>query len=259
LTKTASRRGVEETISVTGLFVEIRIVDDSSLAQCQEVLGYTFENLALLRTALTHASIAPTRLDSNERQEFLGDAILGLSVCAALFRQNADLLEGEMTKVKSTVVSRKTCAEVVRALGLIPFLNLGGDLADPHRVPESVAAGVFEALVGAIYLDGGFAPADRFILEHLQPYIDAAMGNAHQENYKSLLQQHAQRIHSSTPEYVLLDEQGPDHSKCFEVAVCIEGRHHSSAWGRSKKEAEQAAAKCALEELGVLHRSTKPG
>ncbi|MBN1555118.1 MAG: ribonuclease III [Phycisphaerae bacterium] len=227
-------------------------MSDASLGSCQEILGYTFQNLALLEQALTHASIAPTRLNSNERLEFLGDAVLGLSVCSALFEQFEDLLEGEMTKIKSTVVSRKTCAEVVRNLGLVEHLRLGGDLGDPGRVPESVAAGVYESLVGAVYVDGGYKPANAFVMKHMQPFIDAAMENTHQENFKSLLQQHAQRKASATPEYTLLDEQGPDHSKCFEVAVSIGGRHYPSAWGRSKKEAEQAAARRALVTLGLL-------
>jgi len=227
-------------------------VTDSSLAPCQEILGYSFQDISLLEKALTHASISSTRLDSNERMEFLGDSVLGLSVCSALFEQYDDLLEGDMTKIKSTVVSRKTCAEVVQNLDLVRFLRLGGDLGAPGRVPESVAAGVFESLVGAIYVDGGYAPANAFIMKHMQPYIDAAMENTHQENYKSLLQQHAQRKSSATPEYNLLDEQGPDHSKCFEVAVAIGGKHYPSAWGRSKKEAEQAAARRALVSMGLL-------
>ncbi len=225
---------------------------DSSLASCQEILGYTFQDISLLEKALTHASIASTRLESNERLEFLGDSVLGLSVCTALFEQFEDILEGEMTKIKSTVVSRKTCAEVVQGLDLVKFLRLGGDLGAPGRVPESVAAGVYESLVGAIYIDGGYAPANVFILKHMQPYIDEAMENTHQENFKSLLQQYAQRKSSETPEYNLLDEQGPDHSKCFEVAVFIGGRCYPSAWGRSKKEAEQAAARQALVTLGLL-------
>jgi ribonuclease-3 len=227
-------------------------VNVSAVAQCQEIIEYTFRDPSLLAQALTHASVSPTRLESNERLEFLGDAVLGLCICAALYRQQEDLLEGEMTKVKSSVVSRKTCAVVTQKLGLSVLLNLGGDMADPSNIPESVAAAVLESIIGAIYLDGGFEPADAFILRHMQPLLDAALENAHHENYKSVLQQYAQRNWSTTPDYVLMDEQGPDHSKCFEVAVSIDGRNFPSAWGRSKKEAEQAAAQRALIELGFL-------
>ena len=227
-------------------------MEQATLARCQEVIQYQFSDESLLYKALTHASVAPTRLDSNERLEFLGDAVLGMSICASLFNQYEQLQEGEMTKIKSVVVSRKTCAEVVRAVNLQELLFLGKDMSDLDSIPESVAAAVFESIIGAIYLDGGFEPANEFILRHLQPHINEAIANSHQQNYKSLIQQHAQRVSSQTPEYIMLDEKGPDHSKCFEIAVSLDGRHYPSAWGRSKKEAEQAAAHRALLDMGIL-------
>ena len=227
-------------------------MEEPAVARCQKIIDYQFRTPSLLRQALTHASVSTTRLDSNERLEFLGDAVLGLCVCAALFEQYEDLLEGEMTKIKSVVVSRKTCAEVVRTLKLYELLSLSKEMSDPDRIPESVEAGILEAIIGAIYIDGGFAPAKEFILKHLQPYIDNTLADTHQQNCKSLLQQHAQKTSSTVPEYVLLDEKGPDHSKCFEISVSINGRSFSSAWGRSKKESEQAAARRALVELGLL-------
>ncbi|MCD4825877.1 MAG: ribonuclease III [Phycisphaerae bacterium] len=223
------------------------------LTQCQEAIGYQFSDQELFAKALTHASVAMTRVESNERLEFLGDSVLGLSICTALYKQFENLLEGEMTKIKSTVVSRKTCAKVARSLGLHEFISFSGDIADSNRIPESVVAGMLESIIGAIYIDGGFAPADEFILRYLQPFIDEALANRHQQNFKSLLQQYAQRTAATTPEYIILDEQGPDHSKCFEVAVSINGEHYPSAWGRSKKESEQAAAYEALISLGVLN------
>lgn len=222
------------------------------IESCQSTISYQFNDTALLQKALTHASLAATRLESNERLEFLGDAILGMCICSALFEQHDSMLEGEMTKIKSTVVSRKTCAIIVRDLKLEELLFLSGDMANPALIPESVCAGLLEAIIGAIYIDGGYDPAKDFIIRIMQPFIDEALINSHQENFKSLLQQHAQRLSSETPEYVLLDEQGPDHSKCFEIAIRMEGRDFHSAWGRSKKEAEQAAAKRALLELGLL-------
>jgi ribonuclease III len=228
---------------------------DQAVVQCQEIIEYQFHEPDLLALALTHASLAATRLDSNERLEFLGDAVLGLVVCEALYLQNEDLLEGDMTKVKSSVVSRRTCAEIVRGLGLVETLMLGGEMADPSRVPESVAAAVFESIIGAVYLDGGLDAARTFILRHVQPHIDDCLTTDHQKNFKSMLQQHAQRISSAVPEYRLLDEQGPDHSKCFEICVCIDGTHYPSAWGPNKKAAEQAAARRALEEMGLLNEA----
>ena len=227
-------------------------MEDPAVAQCQKIIKYQFRDPKLLRQALTHASVSPTRLDSNERMEFLGDAVLGMSVCAALYNQYEDLLEGEMTKIKSVVVSRKICAEVARDMKLCELLILGRDMSDPDRLPESVSAAIVEALIGAIYIDGGFAPANEFILRCLQPHIENVLADTHRADYKSLLQQHAQKTFSTVPEYVLLDEKGPDHSKCFEVFVFINGRNFSSAWGRSKKQSEQAAAQRALVELGLL-------
>ena len=116
-----------------------------------------------------------------------------------------------------------------------------------------MSAGLLESIIGAIYIDGGLEPARVFILEHMQPHIDEALLNEHQRNYKSLLQQEAQRLWGTVPVYQLLDEKGPDHSKCFEVGVSIGGRNVPSAWGKNKKEAEQEAARRALSQLGVLN------
>jgi ribonuclease-3 len=227
-------------------------VSEYSAERCQEILGYRFEDPSWLAHALLHASVAPTRRESNERLEFLGDAVLGLSVCSELHSAYEDLLEGEMTKIKSSVVSRRTCAVIARATGMADMLSISGDMAGAGQLPDSVAAAVFEAVVGAIYMDGGFQAANDFVLEHMRPMIEEALATGHQKNFKSLLQQHAQRKWAATPDYLLLDEQGPDHSKCFEIAVSLDGRHFPSAWGRNKKDAEQAAARRALVELGVL-------
>ncbi|MEM6332976.1 MAG: ribonuclease III [Planctomycetota bacterium] len=220
-------------------------------SQIESAIGYRFADEALLREALTHASHADHRLASNERMEFLGDAILGYVVCAELFSRFPDLQEGDLTKIKSAVVSRRTCAKVSRSLGLVSMMRLGKGMAEHHDAPSSVAAAVLESLIAAIYLDGGIEPARAFVHDHMSAAIDEAADSAHQHNYKSLLQQHAQRSLPATPDYVLLDEKGPDHAKAFEVAAEVEGRRFSSAWANSKKEAEQKAAMQALIELGI--------
>ncbi len=222
------------------------------LASCQELLGYKFKNTAILVQALTHTSAANTHRESNERMEFLGDAVLGFSVCGILFRKYADLDEGDMTKIKSSVVSRSTCNEIVRQSGLGMFVIMDRPIHSMQDLPDSIAACLIEAIIGAIYLDGGIRNAEKFIRANFQPYIDHAMSSAHQKNYKSLLQQHVQRIGNNPPEYVVLDEQGPEHSKCFEVGIMIDGKHFASAWGKSKKLAEQAAARRALLNMGVI-------
>lgn len=216
-----------------------------------EVLGYRFKDASLLREALTHASVANDRLQSNERMEFLGDAILGFVVCEYLYSHYPELLEGDLTKIKSAVVSRRVCAMISEETDMAGMLDLGKGMAGRSGLPSSVAAAVLESLIAAIYLDGGMEQARGFILKHMVPFIEEAAESAHQHNFKSVLQQHAQKYLPSNPTYVLLDEKGPDHCKCFEVCVEVDGRRSASAWANSKKEAEQNAALNALLELGL--------
>jgi ribonuclease-3 len=218
-------------------------------AECQDLLGYHFCDLNLLQEALTHASGANHRLVSNERLEFLGDAILGMIVCDLLFRKFPEYLEGDLTKIKSVVVSRHTCAKISQDLEIDEFLVIGKGMGSHAQTPTSVLADVFESLIGAIYLDGGIEAARRFIVRHIEPEIDAAVDGQNGENYKSSLQQFAQREYGATPTYLLLDEKGPDHSKCFKISARIGERRYAPAWGRNKKEAEQRAALNALCQL----------
>ncbi len=222
------------------------------IEQAQAVLDYQFHNQALLSEALTHASSAGDRRESNERMEFLGDAILGFVVCEYLCSQFPELLEGDLTKIKSAVVSRNVCARVSRSMNLSGLLNLGKGMAGRPGLPQSVSAAVLEAVIAAIYLDGGMDEARRFILRHMGPYIEEAANSSHHQNFKSVLQQYAQKNLTGSPMYVLLDEKGPDHAKCFEICVEIDGRRYESAWANSKKEAEQKAALKALNSLGLL-------
>ncbi len=220
-----------------------------------QVLGYTFKDESVLDAALTHASVAATRLDSNERMEFLGDAVLGWVVSEYLYEKFPAYLEGELTKIKSAVVSRRACAKISEELSLCAMLNLGKGMSSRPELPSSVAAAVFEAVIAAIFLDGGLRPARKFVLKHMKPLIDEAAQSSHQENYKSALQHYAQKHLPANPNYLLLDEKGPDHSKAFEVCVEIDGRRFTSTWANSKKEAEQDAALIALRELELVSTS----
>jgi ribonuclease-3 len=220
------------------------------LEQCQQAIGYRFRQPELLRSALTHASGANTRLASNERMEFLGDAVLGLVTCEQLYLRFPEYQEGDLTKIKSAVVSRRTCAAFSKELNLGEFLFLGrGMHGDSQTVPPSMLADVYESLVAAIYLDGGLDVARAFILKQLGPEIEAAAESQAGGNFKSLLQQVAQRAFNATPQYLLLDEKGPDHSKCFKIAAVIGRYTHAGAWGPTKKEAEQRAAMNALAQI----------
>lgn len=220
--------------------------------RAETVLGHKFNNPQLLKEALTHASIADNRLNSNERMEFLGDAVLDLIICEALYNRFPQYQEGDLTKVKSAVVSRRTCAEVANETGLTDLLLIGKGISSRNSMPSSLAAAVYESIVAALYLDGGFDVVKEYVLRTMTPKLEEIASNSHQQNYKAVLQQHAQKIMSATPIYELLDEKGPDHSKCFEVCVTIDGRRFTSAWGPNKKMAEQKAALLALEDLGVF-------
>jgi ribonuclease III len=219
------------------------------LEECQNTIGYQFRQPELLRAALTHTSGADTRLGSNERLEFLGDAVLGLVCCEQLYLLFPDYQEGDLTKVKSAVVSRRTCARISRQLRMDEFLFMGKGMHVHGVIPSNLMADVFESLVAAIYLDGGLEPAKKFILLYINPEIEQIAEAAHAGNHKSLLQQVAQREFGATPQYELLDEKGPDHSKCFKISAVIGKYRHAGAWGRNKKEAEQKAAMNALAEI----------
>jgi len=223
---------------------------DERLEACEEeVLHYRFRDRGLLEKSLTHASVARTRLESNERLEFLGDAILGAIICEMLYQRFPSEPEGELTRIKSSLVSRNTCAALTEELGLYRFLLLGKGLAMNDRIPVSILAGVFESVVAAIYLDGGVERAREFVAHAFADEIDRTTDFDQSKNYKSLLQQMSQKSCGETPNYHLLDEKGPDHSKCFKIAASIGPQIFSAAWGNSKKEAEQRAALNALHEL----------
>jgi ribonuclease-3 len=221
------------------------------VAECERRIGYTFRDPAMLVAAVTHASGARHRLASNERLEFLGDAILGFIVCERLFSTFPESLEGDLTRIKSVVVSRETCSRLSTQLGLAEFLILGKGFSGGtgRSVPDSVLSDLFESLVAAIYLDGGMEMAKPFVERLLGPEIDKVVSGETGSNHKSLLQQWAQRDFGLTPTYEVLAEEGPDHSKSFRVSAQIGSRSYPPAWGRNKKEAEQRAASNALMEL----------
>ena len=232
-------------------------MDQETLQQVEQIIDYRFSDSSLLAKALTHSSTVSDRLLSNERLEFLGDAILALVICQVLFERFTGHLEGDLTKMKSMLVSREACARISRQMGLQKFLKVGKGMTANRALSGSLAAGVLEAIVGAIYIDGGLDAARSFILRTFASLIDLAQGEQAQGNFKSLLQQYAQEQFNAAPVYVLLDEQGPDHDKCFELEVVVGERHFSSAWGTNKKEAEQKAAFNALVELGVIEKISR--
>lgn len=224
-------------------------IANSKFLECEEVLQYHFRDRGLLELALTHASIARTRIESNERLEFLGDAILGAIICEALYHRFPDYPEGELTRVKSSLVSRNTCAAVADEMGLERFLSLGKGLLTHQHIPSSILAGVFESVVAAVYMDGGLEAARRVVERAMAGVLEEEAEPQLTKNYKSVLQQMSQKQFGATPLYRVLDEKGPDHSKCFKISAAIGAQAYPAAWGSSKKEAEQRAALNALCEI----------
>jgi len=224
-------------------------MEPDRLQTCQQAINYTFDDPFWLQKALTHSSNRDDLGLSNERLEFLGDAVLGMVVSEHLFHKYLDQTEGELTATKSVVVSQRTLVLRSRALGLDRFLSVGRGMGEADTLPRSVVANVFEALVAAIFLDKGLAEAREFVLRCLEDDIEAAQQTKHEENYKYVLQQIAQRELACTPTYRVVEEAGPDHAKSFRVVTVVNGTEYGTGWGRNKKEAEQRSAR---ESLAIL-------
>jgi ribonuclease-3 len=218
-------------------------------AALEHILGYTFRDKRLLEQAITHPSNTTTEGFHNERMEFLGDAILGFVICDDLYRDLDALREGELTHIKSVVVSRRTLARVARTLGLEDFMIVGKGMAKFKSLPTSVRANVYEAVLAAIYLDGGLRPAREFVLRTLDGEARAVIEGEYAKNFKSLLQQYTHKHMNKTPVYKVLREEGPDHFKTFEVVAVIDDKEYARGVGPSKKDAEQDAARKTLEML----------
>lgn len=221
------------------------MLTEQTLKECQQRLGYTFHNPALLQMALTHSSGAESHNQSNERLEFLGDAVLGYVICETVFMRHPDEQEGGLTKIKSAIVSRNTCQQIALRLGLDGFLITGRGIR-LGKVPPSLLGNVMEAVIAAIYLDGGMDAAADFIERQFGPELDTFGDNGDLGNFKSILQHVAQTRLGQTPVYRLLQIAGPEHSKSFQVSVIIGGHTYYPAWGMTKKEAEQRAAENAM-------------
>lgn len=217
-------------------------------------IPHDFRDPALLQLAMTHASTGAE--SDNERLEFLGDAVLDLLVAEELFRHHAELPEGDLTELKAWVVSRKVLAEAARVLGLQETVHVGQGMKD-RALPRSVLANLFEAVLGAVYLDGGLDAARAFALNTLRRPLDRVRSLRSAPNPKQELQRIAQVSSGAPPHYLVLDERGHAHAKAFLVAAKIAGRTFPSAWGRTRKEAERWAAHEALLVLDDETRRTQ--
>ena len=217
------------------------------LADCQRIIGYYFASADLLATALTHSSLRAPDRDCNERLEFLGDSVLGLVITEELYHRLPDSAEGEMTRIKSAVVSRAALYSASLRLGLPGFAEFARGVGRRDELPQSVIANLVEAVIGAIYLDAGYYPAREFVLRHMRSEIEEVCQQGGGLNYKSQLQHEVQQAIGVTPHYRTVEEDGPDHEKRFVVAAVIQGKQYGRAEGANKKEAEQEAARATLE------------
>ena len=226
-------------------------MDERQTKALQSKLKYKFKDQTLLRTALTHSSYANESkqgsLASNERLEFLGDSILGMSVASLLYGSQPDMPEGRMTRLRAQLVCEKSLASIAAQLQLGDYLLVGrGEEKSGGRKRPSILADAVEALLAAMYLDGGFRPVERFVAEFLgQP---AQIGDVESTDYKTVLQEAVQVNHGVALAYKVTGESGPAHMKTYSVVVLLNGSVIGCGTGKTKKEAEQAAARAALQE-----------
>lgn len=223
-----------------------------NISKLEELIGYSFKNKELLKHALSHSSYANERKisgGSNERLEFLGDSVLSIVVSDYLYK-NMNVAEGELTKIRASLVCEKSLHLFSKQINLGDFMRLGkGEENTGGRERPSILADAFEAVIAAIYLDGGMEPAAKHILRFMPENIIEAKKPVFSD-FKTVLQEVVQKNPEEKVEYVLIGEEGPDHNKRFVVEVCLNSQVIGKGKGRSKKEAEQLAAKEALELMG---------
>jgi ribonuclease III len=225
----------------------------TQLAAFQKKANVRFRSLELLNLSFTHRSCGnedPARGLNNERLEFLGDAVLGLVTASCLYEQLGERSEGELARVKSYVVSEEVLSELAKSLAVDELLILGkGEEQSGGRAKKAILADATEALIGACYLDSGFDTAFRFVKGLIEPEIAKVLQNRHHKDYKTMLQEYAQKYHRSYPVYRLVKKAGPDHDRTFWVACDVAGHEYGPHEGKNKKEAEQSAAKAAYDAI----------
>ena len=226
--------------------------------ECQKHLGISFRQESLLEMAFVHPSYLNENPglagSSNERLEFLGDAILNFIVAEKLYEEFPELSEGNLTEIRASLVCRDTLAEIAFSLKLGDWLLLGqGEEANGGRTRPSNLANAMEALIGVLYLEQGLARARRFIFRQLKPRLDKIKAGKRTPNYKALVQELVQGQKRPTPVYRLVETAGPDHSKQFTVEILVEGEVVGNGTGKSKKAAENQAARAAWEKLRCSH------
>ena len=221
------------------------------LEELEKNIGYTFKNKELLKNALTHTSYAfEKNVDSNEKLEFLGDSILEFITSKYLYNTYPNLKEGEMTKVRATIVCENSLYEIAKLHNFSDFLYLGKSETACHSdVRPAILADSVEAVIAAIYFDGGLDKAEKFIITNLKEAAEIASQNVGKKDYKTVLQEELQKHGEVKIEYNILKETGPDHDKSFTAEVRCDNRFLAEGTGKTKKAAEMEAARKALEDI----------
>lgn len=221
------------------------------LSKLEENLKYTFKNKKLLKKALTHTSYAyENGIESNEKLEFLGDSILEFISSIYIYQNYPNLKEGEMTKVRATVVCEDSLFKIATKLNFNQFLYLGkSELKGKEQIRKAILADSVEAVIAAMYLDSNLDESKRFIIDNLAEEIEKATKNVGQKDYKTVLQERLQEHGATSIKYIIIDEKGPDHDKTFVATVEWNDKLLATGEGRSKKMAEMEAARKALEIL----------
>ncbi len=222
-----------------------------NIEKLEKDISYTFKNKELLKNALTHTSYAyEHKVESNEKLEFLGDSILEFVSSEYMYLKYKNLKEGEMTKVRATVVCEESLYKIACKHNFSDFLILGkSEVISGGNQRPAILADSVEAVIAAIYIDGGLEPAKKFIIENLKDEIESATKNVGKKDYKTVLQEELQKNGDVKIEYEILKETGPDHDKTFEAQVSLNGKALAQGKGKSKKEAEMQAAKKVLENM----------
>jgi ribonuclease III len=232
-------------------------LENSSLSECASRIGYEFQNSALLRQALIHRSWQAENSDplTNERFEFLGDAVLGWVIADVAFHRLADMSEGKLTDLRRSVVNMHALADIARQLGIGEFLLLGkGEDAAGGRDKSSILADALEALIGAVYLDGGAPAAYEMVKRLLSDSVEEAIPHLEMFDAKTRLQELCARLSIGIPIYEV-EGEGPDHERVFTAVLYVDGRAYGSGIGRTKKAAEQIAAVGAYDALVEQHNA----
>ena len=224
----------------------------NNISKFEEIINYKFKNKAYILEALTHSSYSNENKSYafNERLEFLGDSVLGIAVSDFLFKNETELPEGELTKLRANIVCEESLSDVAKHLNLGKHILLGrGEEATGGRDRVSILADAFEAVIAAIYLDGGIEPAKTFVLKNMEEIIEDSIKGRIFRDYKTHLQEVIQSQGESNIVYNLVEEIGPDHNKRFVMEVRLNDESLGKGEGKSKKEAEQSAAKQALRRM----------